>query len=131
MQEVFPVEYDNKYDKDLQLLVWEFLSRLEKILPVPDLGQVKHLSKALQVGSTQERFCVVKGVCVCVSVVLFQTVSWLSSAPSVLDECVESLSQPDDLKTLLQHLQSLENVGTQGEAHAFRATRFKCVFTVP
>lgn len=66
MQEVFPVEYDNKYDKDLQLLVWEFLSRLEKILPVPDLGQVKHLSKALQVGSTQERFCVVKGVCVCV-----------------------------------------------------------------
>ncbi|KAG5267943.1 hypothetical protein AALO_G00227690 [Alosa alosa] len=92
-QEVFPVEYGNKYDTDLQLLVWEFLSRLEKLLPVPDLGQ---------------------------------TVSWLSSAPSVLDECVESLAQPEDLRTLLQHHQSLENVGAQGHTVEMSSQVFAC-----
>ncbi|KAG7487262.1 hypothetical protein MATL_G00021380 [Megalops atlanticus] len=58
------------YDSALQMLVWEFLSRLEQLLPVPDLKQ---------------------------------TVSWLSAAPSVLEECVQSASDPQQLKTLLQH----------------------------
>lgn len=39
-QEVFPTEYGLSYDADMQLLVWEFLSKLERLLPVPDLGQV-------------------------------------------------------------------------------------------
>ncbi|XP_036378765.1 zinc finger protein 2 homolog isoform X1 [Megalops cyprinoides] len=52
------------------MLVWEFLSRLEQLLPVPDLKQ---------------------------------TVSWLGAAPSVLEECVQSVSDPQQLKTLLQH----------------------------
>lgn len=39
-QEVFPAEYDLSYDADMQLLVWEFLSRLEQLVPVPDLSQV-------------------------------------------------------------------------------------------
>lgn len=39
-QEVFPTEYGLSYDTDMQLLVWEFLSKLEKLLPVPDLSQV-------------------------------------------------------------------------------------------
>uniref|UniRef100_A0A4W6FF59 C2H2-type domain-containing protein n=1 Tax=Lates calcarifer TaxID=8187 RepID=A0A4W6FF59_LATCA len=39
-KEVFPTEYGLSYDTDMQLLVWEFLSKLEKLLPVPDLGQV-------------------------------------------------------------------------------------------
>ncbi|XP_036378529.1 zinc finger protein 250-like [Megalops cyprinoides] len=58
------------YDSALQMLVWEFLSRLEQLLPVPDLEQ---------------------------------TVSWLIAAPSVLEECVQSASDPQQLKTLLQH----------------------------
>lgn len=40
-QEVFPTEYGLSYDTDMQLLVWEFLSKLEKLLPVPDLSQVR------------------------------------------------------------------------------------------
>uniref|UniRef100_A0A674DFU7 Zinc finger protein 79-like n=1 Tax=Salmo trutta TaxID=8032 RepID=A0A674DFU7_SALTR len=39
-QEVFPVHYGPRYDTALQTLVWEFLSRLEELLPVPDLTQV-------------------------------------------------------------------------------------------
>ncbi|XP_036378771.1 uncharacterized protein LOC118773785 isoform X2 [Megalops cyprinoides] len=58
------------YDSALKMLVWEFLSRLEQLLPVPDLKQ---------------------------------TVSWLGAAPSVLEECVQSVSDPQQLKTLLQH----------------------------
>jgi len=34
---------------------------------------------------------------------LFQTVSWLSGAPAVLEECARSASQPQLLRTLLQH----------------------------
>uniref|UniRef100_A0A4W5L7L2 TERF1-interacting nuclear factor 2 N-terminal domain-containing protein n=1 Tax=Hucho hucho TaxID=62062 RepID=A0A4W5L7L2_9TELE len=39
-QEVFPVDYGPKYDSALQGLMWEFLSGLEQLLPVPDLKQV-------------------------------------------------------------------------------------------
>ena len=39
-QEVFPVHYGPRYDTALQTLVWEFLSRLEELLPIPDLTQV-------------------------------------------------------------------------------------------
>ncbi|XP_029317628.1 LOW QUALITY PROTEIN: zinc finger protein ZFMSA12A-like [Cottoperca gobio] len=38
-QEVFPVNYGSNYDQRLQQLVSEFLSRLEQLLPVPDLQQ--------------------------------------------------------------------------------------------
>ncbi|XP_052364895.1 zinc finger protein ZFP2-like isoform X1 [Oncorhynchus keta] len=92
-QEVFPTEYGASYDTDMQLLVWEFLSKLEKILPVPDLGQ---------------------------------TVSWLSSAPSVLEECLQALSQPEDLKSLLQHHTCLENLGTQSHTVEMSSQVFAC-----
>ncbi|KAL2102750.1 hypothetical protein ACEWY4_001918 [Coilia grayii] len=39
-QNVFPVEYGYKYDKALQRLMLDFLSRLEQLLPVPDLTQM-------------------------------------------------------------------------------------------
>uniref|UniRef100_A0A8C6KXZ3 Zinc finger protein 865 n=1 Tax=Nothobranchius furzeri TaxID=105023 RepID=A0A8C6KXZ3_NOTFU len=39
-QEVFPVEYGPQYDSALQVLLWELLSKLEMLLPVPDLKQV-------------------------------------------------------------------------------------------
>ncbi|GLD48446.1 zinc finger protein 154-like protein, partial [Lates japonicus] len=38
-QEVFPVNYGSAYDQRLQQLVSEFLSRLEQLLPIPDLQQ--------------------------------------------------------------------------------------------
>lgn len=38
-QEVFPANYGSAYDQRLQQLVSEFLSRLEQLLPVPDLQQ--------------------------------------------------------------------------------------------
>nr|XP_046234446.1 zinc finger protein 184 [Scatophagus argus] len=38
-QEVFPVEYGTQYDAALHVLLWELLSKLEKLLPVPDLKQ--------------------------------------------------------------------------------------------
>ncbi|XP_071232710.1 uncharacterized protein [Salvelinus alpinus] len=38
-QNVFPEEFGPKYDSTLQILVWEFLSRLEKLLPAPNIKQ--------------------------------------------------------------------------------------------
>ncbi|XP_054608999.1 zinc finger protein 813-like isoform X2 [Dunckerocampus dactyliophorus] len=38
-QEVFPIEYGAKYDAALHVLLWELLSKLEKLLPIPDLEQ--------------------------------------------------------------------------------------------
>ncbi|XP_021444661.2 uncharacterized protein LOC110508459 isoform X1 [Oncorhynchus mykiss] len=38
-QNVFPEEFGPKYDSTLQILVWEFLSRLEKLLPTPNIKQ--------------------------------------------------------------------------------------------
>ncbi|XP_024299161.2 zinc finger protein 250-like [Oncorhynchus tshawytscha] len=76
-QEVFPVHYGPRYDTALQTLVWEFLSRLEELLPVPDLTQ---------------------------------TTAWLSSAPSVLEECGQTVFDPEQLKTVLQHHQRHGNL---------------------
>ncbi|KAK6296646.1 hypothetical protein J4Q44_G00327880 [Coregonus suidteri] len=38
-QEVLPVHYGPQYDTAVQVLVWEFLSRLEELQPVPDFTQ--------------------------------------------------------------------------------------------
>ncbi|KAM9845843.1 uncharacterized protein ACBR49_010839 [Aulostomus maculatus] len=68
--EVFLAHYGSQYDRDLQTLFWEFLSRLAQLLPVPDLEQ---------------------------------TVCWLGAECSLLKDCVHSVSEPTDLRTLLQH----------------------------
>ncbi|KAJ8403264.1 hypothetical protein AAFF_G00354810 [Aldrovandia affinis] len=73
-QEVFPVQFGPKYDTALQALVWEFLSRLEQLLPIPDLQQ---------------------------------TLPWLGAAPCVLEECVQSVSNPQHLQALLHHYRCL------------------------
>ncbi|KAL0962925.1 hypothetical protein UPYG_G00347210 [Umbra pygmaea] len=39
-QEVFPVQFGQQYDTALEMLLWEFLSRLEELLPVPDFAQM-------------------------------------------------------------------------------------------
>ncbi|XP_048827247.1 TERF1-interacting nuclear factor 2 isoform X2 [Brienomyrus brachyistius] len=46
-QEVFPVEFGPEFDNALEKLLWEFLVRLDILLPVPDLAQtVQWLSTA-------------------------------------------------------------------------------------
>nr|XP_057933564.1 zinc finger protein ZFP2-like isoform X2 [Doryrhamphus excisus] len=82
-QDVFPTQYGLSHDADMQLLMWELLSKLEKLLPVPNLTQ---------------------------------TVSWLTSGPSVLKDYVQVLSNPADLKSLLQHLKCLEHLSSTGGA---------------
>lgn len=39
-QEEFQVEYGPKFDQELEKLLWEFLLRLDRLLPVPNLAQV-------------------------------------------------------------------------------------------
>ncbi|KAM9334644.1 uncharacterized protein ABDE67_021201 [Symphorus nematophorus] len=39
-REVFKVQYGARFDTALQILVWEFFSRLEELLPVPSFSQV-------------------------------------------------------------------------------------------
>ncbi|KAI1891206.1 hypothetical protein AGOR_G00141400 [Albula goreensis] len=82
-QEVFPVQFGPKYDTALQVLVWEFLSRLEQLLPVPDLQQ---------------------------------TVCWLGASPSVLAECMQSICNPQQLQSLLQHHRGLGHLNVTPNA---------------
>ncbi|XP_035597307.1 zinc finger protein 678-like [Oncorhynchus keta] len=72
--DVFPVEFGPKYDAAIEKLMCQFLSRLEKLLPVSHFQQAAFL---------------------------------LSDVPSVLEECVESMSHPQQLKTLLQYHRDL------------------------
>lgn len=69
-KEEFPVDYGPTFDQELEKLLWEFLIRLDQLLPVPNLAQ---------------------------------TVSWLSDAPPVLEECARAATQPQLLEILLQH----------------------------
>lgn len=41
-QNVLPVEYGSGYDAILQSLAWEFLTRVDELLPVPNLKEVGH-----------------------------------------------------------------------------------------
>uniref|UniRef100_A0A8C6UCU2 TERF1 (TRF1)-interacting nuclear factor 2 n=1 Tax=Neogobius melanostomus TaxID=47308 RepID=A0A8C6UCU2_9GOBI len=38
-EEVFPLAYGTNYDRELEKLLWEFLIRLDQLLPVPSLAQ--------------------------------------------------------------------------------------------
>lgn len=69
-KEEFHVDYGSQFDQELEKLLWEFLIRLDQLLPAPNLAQ---------------------------------TVSWLSNAPPVLEECARAATQPQLLKILLQH----------------------------
>ncbi|XP_056124660.1 TERF1-interacting nuclear factor 2 [Rhinichthys klamathensis goyatoka] len=78
-KEEFHLHYGGNYVASLEKLMWEFIIRVDKLLPVPDLAQ---------------------------------TVSWLSGAPAVLEECARSASQPQLLRTLLQHERCLGHLGS-------------------
>ncbi|KAK7910348.1 hypothetical protein WMY93_015032 [Mugilogobius chulae] len=78
-KEDFPALYGPAFDQALEKLLWEFLIRLDQLLPVPNLTQ---------------------------------TVSWLSEAPPVLEECARAATQPQLLKVLLQHQSCLGHLET-------------------
>nr|XP_043878147.1 uncharacterized protein zgc:113263 isoform X2 [Solea senegalensis] len=42
-EEIFPVYFGPKFDAALEMLVWEFISRLDELLPVPDFTQLTAL----------------------------------------------------------------------------------------
>lgn len=67
-KEVFPIHYGQQYEAMLQRLVWKFISRLDNLLPIPDIKQ---------------------------------TAEWLSSSPSVMEECGKLVLDSEQLKTLL------------------------------
>ncbi|XP_030649382.1 zinc finger protein 436 [Chanos chanos] len=70
----FPIEYGSGYDAALQELSWEFLSKVEELLLVPNLRE---------------------------------TASRLYDAASAVEDIVQPLSDPADLKDLLQHCKSI------------------------
>uniref|UniRef100_A0A3P9AGS2 TERF1-interacting nuclear factor 2 N-terminal domain-containing protein n=1 Tax=Esox lucius TaxID=8010 RepID=A0A3P9AGS2_ESOLU len=76
-QDVFPVEFGPTYDAAIQKLMWQFLSRLEKLVLAASL---------------------------------------LSDVPSILEECLESVSHPQQLKTLLQYHRDLGQLDNHGKA---------------
>ncbi|XP_062300306.1 TERF1-interacting nuclear factor 2 [Scomber scombrus] len=78
-KEEFPVDYGPTFDQELEKLLWEFLIRLDQMLPVPNLAQ---------------------------------TVSWLSDAPPVLEECARAATQPQLLEILLKHQTCLGHLET-------------------
>ncbi|XP_049423152.1 uncharacterized protein LOC125883072 isoform X1 [Epinephelus fuscoguttatus] len=67
-KEVFPIHYGQEYEATLHTLVWKFISRVDNLLPVPDIKQ---------------------------------TAEWLSTAPSVMEECGQLALEPEQLKVLL------------------------------
>ncbi|XP_037616510.1 zinc finger protein 558-like isoform X2 [Sebastes umbrosus] len=75
-KEVFPVQYGARFDTAVQILVWEFLYRLEEFLPVPSFSEI-------------------------VSMVDF---------PSFDYEFEQFVSEPEDLKRILQHQQKRQKL---------------------
>ncbi|XP_026216895.1 TIN2_N and Myb_DNA-bind_4 domain-containing protein isoform X2 [Anabas testudineus] len=73
-EEIFPEYFGPKYNAALEMLVWEFISRLDELLPVPDFTQLASL---------------------------------LGDAPSFLDDCLQSLFPPEDMKAVLEHHRNL------------------------
>ncbi|KAM9334643.1 uncharacterized protein ABDE67_021200 [Symphorus nematophorus] len=75
-KEVFPVQYGARFDTELQILVWEFFSRLEELLPVPSFSQVFSMFDISSLDCEFEQF----------------------------------VSDPEDLKRILQHQQERQKL---------------------
>ncbi|TRY58896.1 hypothetical protein DNTS_003106 [Danionella cerebrum] len=74
---IFPEEYGPKFDKNLQMLMENFLLKLDQMMTVPDLSE---------------------------------TVFCLRSSPSLLEKCLNSVSIPKQMKTLLEHRRAKGNL---------------------
>ncbi|CAG04154.1 unnamed protein product, partial [Tetraodon nigroviridis] len=100
LQDVFPTDFGPEYDGALQMLMLDFLSRLEKLLPVPDIQQVPKPSR-----ETRRRL-EAPGTATALTVPCPpapQTATLLDAVPSALDECVHSVPDPRHLKTVLHY----------------------------
>ncbi|KAM9328177.1 uncharacterized protein KZ484_019530 [Pholidichthys leucotaenia] len=77
-KEVFPLYYGQEYECTLHTLLWKFISKLDDLLPIPDIKQ---------------------------------TAEWLSSSPTVIEECGQQVLERDQLKALL-HFHQQQTGGT-------------------
>lgn len=91
------MEYGPQFDSALHVLLWELLSKLEKLLPVPDLKQVFFVSIQMCQNVFNCKSRADHNLC-------FQTVAWLGSAPSLLEKCVQS--SPEELGLTFKHYKS-------------------------
>ncbi|XP_056133206.1 zinc finger protein 99-like [Lampris incognitus] len=95
-QDVFPIDFGPDYDNALQMLMLDFLSRLERLLPIPDLQQ---------------------------------TASMLSAVPSALEECVQSVPDPQQLKTVLQYHTTLGHLDLIDETQTIPSSFGNCILS--
>ncbi|KAM4615172.1 uncharacterized protein ACJ7VT_010371 isoform 2-T2 [Polymixia lowei] len=95
-QDVFPTDFGPEYDNALQMLMLDFLSRLERLLPIPDLQQ---------------------------------TASMLSAVPSALEECVQSVPDPQQLKTVLQYHTTLGHLDLIDETQTIPSSFGNCILS--
>uniref|UniRef100_A0AAQ4NYK1 C2H2-type domain-containing protein n=2 Tax=Gasterosteus aculeatus TaxID=69293 RepID=A0AAQ4NYK1_GASAC len=108
-QEVFPLNYGSNYDRRLQQLVSEFLSRLEQLLLSPDLQQVTfQCACALESIHMQYEYFFPFTKLHCGDLLsASQTAAWLTETTSVSEEFGANLSEPFALKSLLLHHRQL------------------------
>lgn len=107
-QDVFPEDFGPTYDKAIQTLMWLFLSRLEKLIPSQTLQQVSHSPQRAQCFWGSESLSIFFFFC--------QIASLLTNSSSVLSECMETLTQPQELKTLLDSYKDLSQLEDLGES---------------
>ncbi|XP_076016017.1 uncharacterized protein LOC143008236 [Genypterus blacodes] len=95
-QDVFPTDFGPDYDGALQVLMLDFLSRLERLLPVPDIQQI---------------------------------VSMLVAVPSALDECVQSVPDLQQLRTVLTYHSTLGHLDLTDESQALPSSFGNCILS--
>ncbi|XP_072528722.1 uncharacterized protein [Salminus brasiliensis] len=85
IQNVFPVEYGTGFDAVLQSLAWEFLKRVDELLPVPNLKE---------------------------------TATWLCGGLSAMEDIVQPLSDPAELRDVLQHFKTKKRSNMNASTHS-------------
>uniref|UniRef100_A0A3Q3JCY6 C2H2-type domain-containing protein n=1 Tax=Monopterus albus TaxID=43700 RepID=A0A3Q3JCY6_MONAL len=93
LQDVFPTDFGPEYDSALQVLMLDFLSRLEKLLPIPDIQQVlEHLWNLIFFTATDHK----------VDGILLFTTDDTQTIPSSIGNCIlSSLSLPQLEKVVI------------------------------
>ncbi|KAM8883510.1 uncharacterized protein ACB058_021731 isoform 1-T1 [Synchiropus picturatus] len=95
-QDVFPSAFGPDYDSALQVLMLDFLSRLEKLLLVPDIQQ---------------------------------TASLLNTIPCALEQCLTSVSDLKDLKSVLLYYTSLGHFDLSDETQTIPSSFGNCILS--
>ncbi|XP_017577784.1 zinc finger protein 394 [Pygocentrus nattereri] len=85
LQNVFPVEFGSGYDAVLQSLAWEFLKRVDELLPVPNLKE---------------------------------TATWLCGGMSAMEDIVQPLSDPAEIRDVLQHFKTKRHSNVNASIHS-------------